>query len=90
MDNQELRKLLEQLHGEIENTDTVDEKGQELLRDLGGDIQQLLNRSEGDQLQPDPSILTSLEKTIDHLEITHPTLTLTLSKLMTILNNAGI
>jgi hypothetical protein len=34
MDNQELQKLLEQLHSEIERTPTVDPKGRELLRAL--------------------------------------------------------
>ena len=34
MENEELRKLLQQLHEEIKNTQTVDEKGTELLTDL--------------------------------------------------------
>lgn len=46
MDNQELRKLLSQLHDEIKNTQAVDEKGSELLRDLEADISALLERSE--------------------------------------------
>jgi hypothetical protein len=46
MNDQEIRKLLEQLHGEIDNIDTIDEKGRELLRDLGNDIDELLARSQ--------------------------------------------
>ena len=48
MEEQELRKLLEQLHGEIEHTKTVDEKGLELLRHLETDIHALLERSKSE------------------------------------------
>jgi hypothetical protein len=86
MNDPELRKLLEQLHNEIENTETVDEKGQELLRDLSEHIRVLLVRSE----QPQPSSINSLEASIDYFEISHPTLTATLTQLLQILSNAGI
>jgi hypothetical protein len=86
MNDPELRKLLEQLHNEIENAETVDEKGQELLRDLSGHIRMLLARSE----QPQPFTIDGLEASIDYFEISHPTLTATLTKLMQILSSAGI
>jgi hypothetical protein len=38
MDDHELRKLIEQLHAEIQNAQTVDEKGQELLTHLESDF----------------------------------------------------
>jgi len=47
MDDEALRKLIEQLHAEIQNTHTVDKKGQELLTKLEADIQELLDRTEG-------------------------------------------
>ena len=90
MDDQKLRKLLEQLHGELEHTQSVDDKGRALLRDLDADIRGLLNRSKGDALQVQPPMVGLLEDTIDHFEITHPTLTMALSELLTALNNAGI
>ena len=90
MDNMELRKLLEQLHSEIEHTESVDEKGRELLRDLGTDISDLLARSTAGQAQPQPSTLERLEDSISYLEVTHPTLTATLSKVLETLSNAGI
>ncbi len=46
MDNKIDRELLQQLHDEINKTQTVDDKGKELLRDLDGDIRELLERSE--------------------------------------------
>jgi len=88
MDNNELRTMLEQLHSEIERTDSIDEKGRELLRELGDDIRVLLARSEDEPAQP--SILHRLEDSISYLEVTHPTLTNTLSKLLEGLSNAGI
>ncbi|MBI1793946.1 MAG: DUF4404 family protein [Chloroflexi bacterium] len=90
MDDKKLRKLLEQLHDELEHTQSLDGKGRALLRDLDADIRSLLNRSKGDALQAQPQVLERLEETIDHLEITHPTLTMALSELLTVLNNAGI
>lgn len=90
MDNQELGKLLEQLHSEIEHTESIDEKGRELLRELGSDIRELLARSEDEQAQAQPSMIEQLEDTISRLEVTHPVLTSTLSRILETLSNAGI
>ena len=90
MDNKIDRELLQQLHDEINNTQTVDEKGSELLRDLEGDIRALLERSEEHPLQVHPSIIQRLENALDHYEVTHPELTTLISKLLDSLSNAGI
>jgi hypothetical protein len=90
MDYKELRKLLHQLHDEIKSTQTVDEKGTELLRDLEGDIRDLLERSEGNPVQLHPSIIQRLEGALNHFEVTHPDLTTMISKLLDSLSNAGI
>ena len=89
MTDNKLSTLLEQLHTELDATEAVDEKGRELLRDLNADIQELLKRSEGEGADDD-SLLERWQEYIDHFEVTHPTLTATLSHLMTALNNAGI
>jgi hypothetical protein len=90
MDNNELRKSLHQLHDEIKNTQTVDEKGSELLRDLDGDIRALLNRSEENPVRLHPSFVQRLEGTLYHFEVSHPSLTTLISKLLDSLSNAGI
>jgi len=93
MDNKELREHLEQLRGEIDKVDSIDEKGQALLRDLDADIRELLERSAsstGGKLQPGPLTLPRLEEAIDTLEASHPTLTRLLSQLLETLSNAGI
>ena len=90
MNDPELRKLLEQLHAEIEQTHTVDDHAQELLRHLNADIRELLDRSEHAPLRPRPSTVRRMEESISHLEVTHPTLTGMLSKLLATLSNSGI
>jgi DNA-binding PadR family transcriptional regulator len=90
MNDQEIRKLLEQLHGEVDNIDTIDEKGRELLRDLGNDIDELLARSENVGDESGSVAVRRLEDTISYLEVSHPTLTSTLAELLAVLSNAGI
>jgi predicted AAA+ superfamily ATPase len=88
MDNQKIDELLEQMHQEIKKTESVDEKGEELLHDLSEDIRNLLERTE--ELRLADSILQRIEQTIEHFEVTHPDLTAALSNLSAILSNAGI
>ena len=88
MNKQELDELLEKLHNEIEGIQSLDEKGQELLRDLSADIQELIGRTE--EKKAAPSMMERMETSIDYFEVTHPELTAALSSLFTILSNAGI
>ena len=90
MEDPKLRKLLEQLHNEIEHTQNVDEKGKALLRETGADIRELLERTEDGSTRLHPSTTRRIQETIAHLEVTHPDLTLMLSELLSILSNAGI
>ena len=90
MDNKKSRKLLQQLHDEINKTQAVDDKGSELLRDLEGDIRALLERSEGNSEPVHPSIVQRLENALEHFEATHSDLTTLISKLLDSLSNVGI
>ncbi len=91
MADQNLRELLEKLHQELERTEIVDDKGNEMLRHVDADIRKLLKRSlSGGGIEPDDPLLERLQDTIDHFEATHPRLTTVLSEMMTILSNAGI
>jgi hypothetical protein len=89
MDNNELRKLIEQLHDEIQNTKSLDNKGQELLSHLDADIRELLNRNEGKGV-PNPSTIQRLEESLNRLEATHPDLAKLLFNILESLSNAGI
>jgi hypothetical protein len=90
MEDQELRKLIEQLHAEIQNTHSVDKKGQELLTHLEADIQELLDRAEGNVRPVHPSTIQRMEDGLSHFEATHPALTTLLSRLLESLSNVGI
>jgi hypothetical protein len=86
MTENKLRILLEQLHEELARTDSVDEKGREMLRDLSADIQQFL-----DPNQENPTtLLGRLQDAIDHFEVEHPAITAALSHMLNTLSNAGI
>jgi hypothetical protein len=90
MENKDLRKLLDQLHEEINNANSVDDQGRELLRDLDGDIRALLERSEGISEQTQSNLIQSLQSAIDQFEVTHPDLTMAISRLLESLSNVGI
>jgi hypothetical protein len=90
MANPELRENLEKLQHEIQQTQSVDDQGRELLRGLDQEIHHLLQRSEDQDVPSDGSLVTQLEKNIRHFEISHPALTAAMNQLMTILSNAGI
>ena len=90
MNHQELCQLLEQLHDEIEGTQSVDAKERELLHELETDIRALLERCEAEQIQSHPLTIRRLEDAIEYMAVNHPTLTAMLSNMSTILSNAGV
>lgn len=90
MNNKIDRELLQQLHDEIHNTQSLDEKGRELLQDLDSDIRALLERSEEHEGDEHPSLMQNLESTLRHFEVTHPELTVLVAKMLETLSNAGI
>lgn len=86
MSNQKLRELLEQLQAELARTESVDEKGREMLSRLNADIQQFL-----DPARENPeTLLERLQSTMDHFEVEHPAITAALSQMLNALSNAGI
>jgi len=90
MENKDLRTLLSELHDEIENIHEVDEKGLVLLRDLNADITALLERSEENPEPANVSIIQNLESSLSHFEVTHPSLTTLISKLLESFSSSGI
>lgn len=90
MNDEKLRKLLEELQDEIDRTESKDEKGRALLRELRADIQAYLESPESEQGRVQESLGVRLREALDHFEITHPALTMLLSEMSRILSNAGI
>jgi hypothetical protein len=60
MDDKDSRKLLQQLHDEINNIQSVDENSSDLLRDIDGDIHALLERSGEHPMEVHPTIIEQL------------------------------
>jgi hypothetical protein len=90
MDDNDSRKLLQQLHDEINNLQSVDEKSSDLLRDIDGDIRSLLERSGEKTTEVHPTIIGRLEDAVGEFEVTHPELTALISKVLDSLSIAGI
>jgi hypothetical protein len=86
MADEKLREQLQQLHDELERTDSVDEKGREMLTQIDADIQKIL----GQPGAASPSIRERLQVAVDHFEVDHPAITAALSQMLNTLSNAGI
>ncbi len=87
MDTNKLRDLLNQLQNEIQTAETLDDQGYQMLKDLDENIQALLDRADS---HSDDTITGRLEDAIYHFEVTHPTLTVVISKVLDSLSGAGI
>ena len=89
MVEQDLREMLEHLHTELQRADTIDEPSRELLRSVLADIEDLLERKQKPDTQPE-SIIERLREAVRAFESTHPTLTGTIGALADALANMGI
>jgi len=89
MREQDLRQLLEQLHAEIQVTDTIDDRSRELLRGVLGDIEDLLERKQKQGTRPE-SIIERLRGAVKSFEKTHPTLTDAIGRVADALAGIGI
>lgn len=87
MANEERRKLLEEFRNQVAETENLDEKGRALLLSLDKEIDRL---SEDEDADTPDTVLEQLQESIEHFEDTHPSLTMTLSQMLTVLSNAGI
>lgn len=87
MANEERRKLLQEFRNQVAETENLDEKGRALLGSLDAEIRKL---SEDEAADTPDTVLEQLQESIEHFEDTHPSLTMTLSQMLTVLSNAGI
>ena len=89
MNNETLREQLEQLHGELSQTETVDESQRELLKTLESDIQELLGR---EQNQPHHyrGLGGRLNEAVAQLEASHPQITLLMRRAIDSLAYLGV
>jgi len=86
MTDPKLPELLQQLHDELEKTESIDEEGRDLLIHLNADIQKFIDPDEED----DDTIFEQIQDAIDRFEVDHPVITTALSQILNSLSNAGI
>ena len=89
MGEQHLRQMLNELHTELQRTDTIDDPSRKLLRSLLDDIEDLLERKEkgGTQSQ---SVVERLRETVRAFETTHPALTEAIGRMADALAAMGV
>ena len=85
MANEERRKALEEFRNEVAQTENLDEKGRALLQSLNAEIDRL-----SEDVDTPDTVLEQLQESIEHFQDTHPSLTMSLSQVLTALSNAGI
>ena len=98
MEKTRLRELLEELHTELENADSVDAEAQKLLRGTMDDIHGALDRAEdsGDGKEADPNpdgeegIQDRLNRAVLDFESSHPRVGFAVERLLKALSDIGI
>lgn len=83
MSAEHLRRMLENLHAELQSADPVDERSRQLLREVDTDIQKLLERSDAEK---DESLTLRLRE----FEERHPALTEAVGRVLDALAQMGI
>jgi ElaB/YqjD/DUF883 family membrane-anchored ribosome-binding protein len=89
-EQRQLHHTLQKLHDELENTQTVDERSRELMQDLRGHIQQVLQNPSEHEPAHYHSLRSRLEATLEHVEDQHPQLTLAIGQVLNNLAAIGI
>ena len=87
---EDLRRRLEELHGELARTDEVDPAARAALESVLRDIRGLLARAEAQQGAGEATLAERLRVAGRHFEETHPTLTATLGRVIDALAALGI
>ena len=87
MNRQPLHELLEQLHAELEQAQTVNEAEREQLRLLMRDVRELLNRADDNQPAHYQSLGVRLGQAVRQFEFSHPGLTLTIGQVLDVLHS---
>jgi len=90
MPKRELEQLLDELARELEQDDALDPGEIEALGDLQTRIGRVLAAEETPPRSDEQGVTEPLAEYIERFESTHPTLTMTLGRIMDALNKLGI
>jgi hypothetical protein len=90
MKKDELSESLSGIQAELKKIDRVDDASRELLAKLDDDIHRILGATGEVPLEHHRTLRESLERSVDHFEVSHPTLTLLMNRLIKALSDMGI
>ena len=90
MDKVEFHHQLEELHEELQQIDSVDARGQQLLETLMSDIEKLINAGERDQEYVSHRLGEGLKDGIELFEASHPRTTMLMGQVIDALSKMGI
>ncbi len=90
MDSQQLRKRLEELHGELEQTGNVDPETRRMLSDIDAHIQALLEGPSRDLVRNHRPLTERLRSSLLQFEVSHPDLVPGIERVLDAFNEMGI
>ena len=90
MDKQQLHNRLEQLRGELEQIESVDEGEQQLLQTLVSDIKKVIEAGESDHHHVSDRLGEGLKQGIELFEASHPRATMLMGQVFDALAKIGI
>lgn len=90
MDNSQLEKTLEELHAELESTQSVDDETRARLKHLMSDIQTVLDEKGKLSDRRAGSLSKRLGDALLELEVSHPNLALNVERVLDAFNEMGI
>ena len=90
MNKQVLHNWLEQLHGELQQIETVDEGERQLLQSLMSDIKKLLDAGDGEHQPVSERLGEGLKQGIELFEASHPQATMLMGQAIDALGKMGI
>lgn len=90
MEQQKLRELLQALHQELEQLQSVDEATSSVLTTLRNDTQRLLNSQDVVDDEEEGSLNERMQQALEHFEDKHPSLSLTIQHLLDSLARMGL
>ena len=90
MDKQQLYERLEQLHGELQRIESVDDGEQQLLLKLMSDIKKLTEGGESDHRPVPDRFGEGLKEGIELFEASHPRATMLMGQVVDALAKMGI
>jgi signal transduction histidine kinase len=89
MQNEKLRTTVSELELQLRALDTVDAASRQSLLNAVQEIRVALEDDRPAEV-PAKSLIASLTKSVEHFEVSHPTLTSVLGRLIDILGQMGI